>query len=295
MRVVQNFPFRIREIENLWIPLPDGTRLAARAWMPESGPAPAIVEYIPYRKRWGTRTRDEPMHRYFAGHGYAAIRIDIRGSGESEGLLADEYTPKEQQDGVDALRWIAQQPWCDGNVGMIGKSWGGFAALQIAALQPPELKAIIAVCGSDDRYTDDAHYMGGCLLTENLIWGSVLFTLSALPPDPAEATNAVGSACDCSESAANCTPAIQPSVRISSVRRSAAGSVTCITSRRKTSTSAAVKRKSPASSSSNCACPRSRTTFSGGWLRLVRITCIVGGKCAIKKSSASWMAESVMT
>lgn len=187
MQVRQDFPFAFTEIEHAWIPTRDGTRLAARIWLPQTPgavPAPAIVEYIPYRKRWGTRHRDEPMHRYFAGHGYAVIRIDLRGSGESEGLLTDEYAPQEQQDGLDALTWIAGQDWCNGRIGMLGKSWGGFNALQIAALRPPQLGAVIAVCASDDRYRDDAHYMGGCLLAENMIWGSVLFTLGALPPDP---------------------------------------------------------------------------------------------------------------
>ena len=186
MRRVEEFLYAVDETEHFWIPLSDGTRLAARRWNPRvAHPVPAVVEYIPYGKRWGTRHRDEPMHRYFAGHGYAAIRIDIRGSGDSEGVLEDEYTAQEQHDGAEALRWIAEQPWCTGRIGMIGKSWGGFSALQIAALEPPELCAVIAVCASDDRYTDDAHYMGGCLLTENLIWGSVLFTLAAQPPDPA--------------------------------------------------------------------------------------------------------------
>lgn len=181
------FPHRVRTIENCWIPLPDGGRLAARVWLPEDAdraPVPAIVEYIPYRKRDGTRWRDEPIHRYFAGHGYASIRIDIRGSGESDGLLADEYLPREQLDGVAAIAWVAAQPWCSGSVGMIGKSWGGFNALQIAARRPTALKAIISVCASDDRYLDDAHYMGGCVLSENFLWGSVLFTLAAQPPDP---------------------------------------------------------------------------------------------------------------
>ena len=190
MRVVEEFPFAFREIEHAWIPMRDGKRLSARLWLPDTDePVPAIVEYIPYRKRWGTRHRDEPMHRYFAGHGYAAVRIDLRGSGESEGLLTDEYTEQEHEDGLDALAWIADQPWCTGAIGMIGKSWGGFNALQIAALRPPQLKGVVAVCASDDRYADDAHYMGGCLLTENLVWGSVLFTLSALPPDPALVDN----------------------------------------------------------------------------------------------------------
>ena len=177
----------VREIENIWIPMPDGCRLAARLWMPapaSAGPAPAIIEYIPYRKRDGTRERDEAMHRYFAAHGYAALRIDLRGSGESDGVLHDEYLDQELDDGVAAIDWIARQPWCNGRIGMIGKSWGGFNALQIASRRPPNLSCVISVCAADDRYSDDAHYMGGCLLNENLIWGSVLFTLNALPPDP---------------------------------------------------------------------------------------------------------------
>ncbi len=170
------------------MPTRDGTRLAARIWLPESAsdsPVPAILEYIPYRKRDGTRQRDERMHRWFAGHGYAAVRVDVRGSGDSEGVLEDEYTPTEQADAWDVLAWIRAQTWCDGAVGMMGKSWGGFSALQVAALRPPGLKAVIAVCATDDRYADDAHYMGGCVLGENLVWGTSLMTLCAQPPDPA--------------------------------------------------------------------------------------------------------------
>jgi len=165
----------------------DGCRLAARIWLPAvalGNPVPAILEYIPYRKRDFTRARDEPIHYYFAGHGYAAVRVDIRGSGDSDGLLLDEYDKQEQDDALEVIRWIAQQPWCNGAVGMMGKSWGGFNSLQVAARRPPELKAIISVCSSDDRYTDDAHYMGGCLLNENLTWGSVLMSVNACPPDP---------------------------------------------------------------------------------------------------------------
>src|SRR5690606_21575765 len=100
----------------------------------------------------------------------AVVRLDLRGAGESEGLLTDEYLPQELQDGVDAIAWIASQPWCDGNVGMIGISWGGFNGLQIAALRPPALKAVITVCSTDDRYEDDVHYMGGCMLIDNFSW-----------------------------------------------------------------------------------------------------------------------------
>ncbi len=167
--------------------MPDGTHLAARIWMPEdaeTNPVPAILEYIPYRKRDNTRARDALNHPYFAGYGYASIRVDIRGSGDSEGVLQDEYLQQELDDGVEIIRWIAQQKWCNGSVGMIGISWGGFNGLQIAALQPPELKAVISVCSTDDRYSDDVHYMGGCMLTDNLSWASTMFAYTSMPPDP---------------------------------------------------------------------------------------------------------------
>ena len=170
------------------IEMADGCRLAARIWMPdnaEAQPVPAILEYIPYRKRDLTAERDDINHRYFAGHGYAGVRVDLRGSGESDGVLTDEYLPLELDDGIQVLRWIASQPWCNGHVGMIGISWGGFNGLQIAALQPPELKAVITLCSTDDRYADDVHYMGGCLLLDNLSWASTMFSYNTCPPDPA--------------------------------------------------------------------------------------------------------------
>ena len=186
-KVVEQFPHDVVDVEHMFVHARDGVRLAARLWLPEGAerrPVPAVLESIPYRKRDGTRLRDEPMHRWFAGHGYAAVRVDVRGSGDSEGILADEYTEQEQQDAVDVIAWLRDQPWCDGRVGIIGKSWGGFVGLQVAARRPPGLGAVIAVCASDDRYADDAHYMGGCLLNENMLWGSVLMNLCAQPPDP---------------------------------------------------------------------------------------------------------------
>jgi putative CocE/NonD family hydrolase len=180
-------PCPIREIENVFIPMPDGCRLAARIWLPEDAeqhPVPAILEYIPYRKRDFMRVRDEPMHSYLAGHGYASVRVDLRGSGDSDGVLVDEYLPQEQDDAVAVIEWLAEQPWCTGRVGMTGISWGGFNALQVAARAPAALAAVVTLCSTDDRYADDAHYMGGCLLNENQIWGTVLFALNALPPDP---------------------------------------------------------------------------------------------------------------
>ncbi|WP_134681841.1 CocE/NonD family hydrolase [Paracoccus ravus] len=174
-------------IENTWITMRDGTRLAARIWLPagaRSTPVPAVLEYIPYRKRDGTRGRDEAMHGYFAQNGYAAIRVDMRGSGDSEGHLADEYLKLEQDDALEVIDWIAAQDWCSGNVGMMGKSWSGFNCLQVAARRPPALKAILTAYSTDDRFRDDIHFMGGCLLNDNLWWGSIMLAYQSRPLDP---------------------------------------------------------------------------------------------------------------
>lgn len=188
MNIKQAFPYRTREIENTWIPLADGTRLAARIWLPvdaKAQPVPAILEYLPYRKRDGTAIRDELTHPYFAGHGYACVRVDMRGNGESDGLMEDEYAPQEQADALEVIEWIASQSWCNGKLGMMGISWGGFNSLQVAALRPAPLKAIITLCSTDDRYADDIHYKGGNMLLENLGWAATMLSFSAAVPDPA--------------------------------------------------------------------------------------------------------------
>ncbi len=177
----------VREIENAWIEMSDGCRLAARIWLPEGAeddPVPAVLEYIPYRKRDFKAVRDAEVHSFFAAHGYASLRVDLRGSGDSEGVLEDEYLPLELEDGLRVLEWIAEQEWCSGKVGLFGLSWGGFNGLQLASLRPEQLGAVVTVCSSDDRYEDDVHYMGGCLLTDNLSWASVMFSYNSLPPDP---------------------------------------------------------------------------------------------------------------
>ena len=130
--------------------------------------------------------RDAIMHPWFAGNGYAAVRVDQRGSGDSDGVLLDEYLPQEQDDALEVLAWLAAQPWCTGRVGIIGKSWGGFNGLQIAARRPPELGGVISVCSTDDRYATDVHYMGGCLLGADMLpWASTMLAFNARPPDPA--------------------------------------------------------------------------------------------------------------
>ncbi|MDE0520566.1 MAG: CocE/NonD family hydrolase [Boseongicola sp.] len=175
-------------IETVWIPMPDGIRLAARLWLPDEAkrsPVPCILEYIPYRRRDRTRMRDESMHPHFADAGYAAIRVDMRGSGDSEGVMLDEYSEQEMTDGVDVIAWIAEQPWCDGNVGMFGKSWGAYTSLQVASKRPPALKAIAPVMGTDDRWLEDIHFYGGVLANDNFWWGSIMQLYNAMPPDPA--------------------------------------------------------------------------------------------------------------
>lgn len=188
MKTVTNFPRAIIEQPDVGIVLRDGCRLSARIWMPEDAgddPVPAVLEYIPYRKRDGTLPRDELMHPYVAGHGYACLRVDMRGNGDSDGLMEDEYTAQELADACEVIAWAAAQPWCSGTVGMMGKSWGGFNCLQTAALRPPALKAVISVCATTDRFADDIHFKGGCLLNENLGWGAVMLSFSSRPPDPA--------------------------------------------------------------------------------------------------------------
>ncbi len=177
----------VRIEDPVWITMADGTRLAARIWLPESAerqPVPAILEYLPYRRRDGTVMRDDINHPWFAANGYACVRVDVRGNGDSDGFMDDEYTDEELDDGVQVIEWLSRQPWCNGNVGMIGISWGGFNGLQIAALRPEALKAIVTICSTDDRYADDIHYMGGCLLTENMGWSSQMLAYSSRPPDP---------------------------------------------------------------------------------------------------------------
>ena len=178
----------ITEIPDMAIMMPDGCRLSARVWMPQDSietPVPAILEFLPYRKRDGTTARDSLTHPYFSKRGYVCVRVDMRGNGDSDGLMEDEYSQQELDDAVSTIHWLSAQPWCNGAVGMMGISWGGFNALQVAALQPSPLKAIITLCSTVDRYADDIHYKGGCLLNENLGWGATMWAYSSRSPDPA--------------------------------------------------------------------------------------------------------------
>lgn len=175
-------------IENEWITLKDGTRLAARIWMPDDArpeaPVPAVLEFLPYRKRNGTAPRDESTYPVFAAAGIAGVRVDIRGCGESDGVIDGEYTPRELSDAVEVIEWIASQGWSNGSVGMMGISWGGFNGLQVAALKPPALKAVISIASTVDRYNDDIHYKNGTHLSVQFSWAATMSIYQSRSPDP---------------------------------------------------------------------------------------------------------------
>ena len=189
LRLVHPDELRHRtEVRHVWIEMADGVRLHARIWLPveaENNPVPALLEYLPYRKSDWTSVRDAERHPWYAGNGYASVRVDIRGTGDSEGLFDDEYSENELADGLQVIAWLAAQPWCTGRVGMFGISWGGFNSLQLAAMKPPALKAIVTVCSSDDRFDNDVHYVGGSVLGIDMTaWAGTMLAFSSRPPDP---------------------------------------------------------------------------------------------------------------
>lgn len=174
-------------VRDEWVPMPDGVRLHARIWSPVApdGPVPVLLEYLPYRLDDWTAPRDSERHPWYARHGYASVRVDIRGTGSSDGLFDDEYSEQELRDGEAVIAWLAEQEWSTGAVGMFGISWGGFNALQLAARAPAALKAIVTVCSTDDRYDNDVHYVGGAVLGIDMAaWGATMFAFNSRPPRP---------------------------------------------------------------------------------------------------------------
>jgi pimeloyl-ACP methyl ester carboxylesterase len=148
--------------------MPDGVVLAATLYMPTHLRAgqrlPALLEYLPYRKDDDTLPGDYGKYAYFARHGYVGARVDIRGFGNSGGTPPTrEYSAQEQRDGEQVIAWLARQPWSNGNVGMLGISWGGFNSIQMAMRRPPALKAILAIAATEALFKEDVHYMDGLM------------------------------------------------------------------------------------------------------------------------------------
>ncbi|CAN5691537.1 CocE/NonD family hydrolase [soil metagenome] len=171
---------------NVWIPMSDGVRLAATLYLPDTdAPQPVVIEALPYRKDDVT-AYDTPEYRRLMNEGrYAVCRIDLRGTGSSDGIAVDEYPAQEQTDLCEAIAWLARQPWCTGSVGMYGTSYSGFNSIQVAMQRPPELKAICAIFATDDRYTDDVHYGGGIRRALDFVdYPLYMVAMNALPPVP---------------------------------------------------------------------------------------------------------------
>jgi len=146
---------------------------------------PVVVEALPYRKDDATASYRPEYERLCGEYGYAVARVDLRGTGSSEGLAVDEYPASEQADLCRVIGWLASRPWSTGAVGMYGTSYSGFNSLQVAAERPPALKAVIAIYASDDRYTDDVHYTGGAVKLLDLVdYPLYMVALNALPPVP---------------------------------------------------------------------------------------------------------------
>ena len=172
--------------ERAAIPVRDGTRLAATLYVPDGrGPWPAILEALPYRKDDITESYRPEYVRLCDEGAYVVCRVDVRGTGSSEGVAEDEYPPQEQRDLCDVIAWLAGREWCTGSVGMYGTSYSGFNSIQVAMERPPALKAIIPIFATDDRYADDVHYFGGALKALDAVdYPAYMTAMNALPPVP---------------------------------------------------------------------------------------------------------------
>jgi len=165
----------------------DGVRIAVTLFFPEgAGPWPVLLEARPYRKDDVTWSQTHDYRRLCHEGGYVVCRADVRGTGSSEGIALDEYTEREHRDWLQLIEWLAAQPWSTGAVGMFGKSYSGFNAIQVAMLRPPALKAIVPIFATDRRYTDDVHYGGGARRgIDFLDYPLSMVAMNALPPVPA--------------------------------------------------------------------------------------------------------------
>ena len=175
------------EIKEVWIPMPDGIKLAASLFMPANRKAtakfPVLLEYLPYRKDESRNSRFQ-LFSYFVERDYIVARVDIRGTGTSEGkLIAYEYTDQEQEDCEAVIDWLSKQEWATGRVGMFGISWGAFNSIQMAMRNPPTLEAIIAIMGTDDLFRDDCHFIDGMMHVDSYEIGQDIANILPAPPD----------------------------------------------------------------------------------------------------------------
>jgi uncharacterized protein len=175
----------LREERNLRIELNDGVGLAANAYFPADaeGPLPALVSYYPYHKDDLLGALFDDVRRYFAEHGYVELLVDFRGTGASEGYCWDTWDAvAEGRDGAEIVEWIAAQPWCDGNVGFWGMSYGGITCFNVAAQQPPHLRACLPLFGSPDIYRDFINPGGVPNAIGNAVRETFMLAMDLAPP-----------------------------------------------------------------------------------------------------------------
>ena len=179
--------YAVRVIKNLRIQMADGITLAADLHMPEAPGfrGPAIIEYTPYHKgnnaAYGPRATRYP---FFASQGYVFVNVDIRGTGDSEGFNDSPSSPQEVQDSLAVIRWCAEQPWCDGNVGMIGISYTAGVCYDAARLAPPELKAVVLCQMCSDWYAGMACPGGSLRLFAMENFAPLMAAYNFAPPAP---------------------------------------------------------------------------------------------------------------
>jgi len=170
--------YGIKVEKDIFVPARDGVRLAVNVYRPDAaGRFPALLAMGGYGKELQeVLIPPQPLNKSalwdgnieagdtseIVPRGYVHVIGDVRGIGQSEGEYPGMGAPQEGQDGADVIEWIAQQPWCDGNVGMIGYSYYGNMQLRVAIHQPPHLKSIFVSHISADAYRDIA-YSGGVL------------------------------------------------------------------------------------------------------------------------------------
>jgi predicted acyl esterase len=152
-------------VERAWLPMRDGVRLSVTFSKPTPRTPgetfPVLLDLLPYRKD-ELPERHPSYFAYFPRRGYIMATVDIRGTGSSEGAVPPrEYSELELDDAMEIIDQLSRLPGSNGRVGMWGKSWGGFNAIQVAMREPPALKAILAVEATDDLFHDDVHNMDG--------------------------------------------------------------------------------------------------------------------------------------
>jgi len=165
----------MRRLTDVRVLMRDDIELAADVFLPDGeGPFPVLVAISPYGKEiqslpYPTQPPTSPVYfreieagdpQYLTAHGYVHVIADARGIGQSGGAYTGWMSPDEARDGYDLVEWAAEQPWSDGNVGMVGVSYYGAIQLAVAALQPPHLKAIMPINAPADFYREATHHGG---------------------------------------------------------------------------------------------------------------------------------------